>query len=95
MKGKKFGLIALSAIMVSAGVAGLAACRRGGEVSDNIINGGFEQNVDESTWNGWTREGNAFSARSVVESSRYTENGVEKTAVVDKEGKKFFFGIGG
>ncbi len=95
MKGKKLGIIALSAVMVSAGVAGLAACGGGKEVSENIVNGGFEANADESTWVGWTKEGNAFSARSVVESSKYTENGVEKTAVVDKEGKKFFFGIGG
>ncbi len=95
MKAKKIGLIALSAIMVSAGIAGLAACGDSEEVSDQIVNGGFEQNTDESTWLGWTREGNAFSARSVVDNSKYTENGSEKTAVVDMEGEKFFFGIGG
>ena len=72
MKGKKLGIIALSAVMVSAGVAGLAACGGGKEVSENIVNGGFEANADESTWVGWTKEGNAFSARSVVESSKYT-----------------------
>lgn len=95
MKGKRLAVIALSAIMISVGAAGLAACGGSEKVEADIINGGFESNVDESTWLGWTRDGNAFSARSVVSESNYTESGVEKVAVVDKEGEKFFFGIGG
>ncbi len=101
---KSFGKLTigvLSAAMLLSTAFGLAACGGNGnnpgktpggdptEIPTQIVNGGFEENKDESTWTGWTKSGTAFSARGVI--SGTSVNGVE----VDKTGEKFFSGLDG
>ena len=78
-------------IMVLTSVMFIAACGEncGKDYPKQIVNGGFEENPDSSTWKGWTRDGSAFSARGVI--AEDSVNGVK----VDKTGDKFFSGLDG
>ncbi len=88
---KKILLCVMVAVFGLAAVL-FAACAEGDNgkpAADNIVNGGFEENADESTWTGWTRSGTAFSARGVVDDEEVNK------VFVDKTGDYWFSGLSG
>ena len=88
---KKIAAGALAATLTFTSV-GLAACGDDENTTPvnyptEIVNGGFEEIGPENTWKGWTRSGSAFQVSGIVESAPGT--------VVDKTGRKFFYGLEG
>ncbi len=86
---KKKAAAALSFCLAASAVFALSACGGGGEgstaVSDDIVNGDFEQ-VEDGKWVGWTREDAAFNFRGVVSDEKIGG------APMEKSGEYYFAG---
>ena len=83
---KKGMTLIFSAFLLAASAFGIAACgdKKTDTVSDDIVNGGFEQGVGDLT--GWTKTGSAFSQYGVVNTDKVGN------VVVGKVGNNFFSG---
>ena len=83
---KKGMTLIFSAFLLAASAFGIAACgdKKTDTVSDDIVNGGFEQGVGDLT--GWTKTGSAFSQYGVVNTDKVGN------VVVGKVGNHVFSG---